>query len=114
MEQQRKLKRRHLIFFLNVYDMDTGNLIGHVVDITSEGVMLVSENKIPADKDFNLRVRIPGENGESKFLEFTARSLWSKNDVNPIFYDTGFKFIKVSIRDTLTIAETIKEFGFSD
>ena len=114
MEQQRKLKRRHLIFFLNVYEVESGNLIGHVVDINSEGLMLVSEEIIPTDKNYHLKIRLPLEENKSKYITFRADSLWSKNDVNPVFYDTGFKFTEVSIKDTLAIAEIIKQFGFND
>ncbi|MDH5654318.1 MAG: PilZ domain-containing protein [Spirochaetia bacterium] len=114
MEQKRSLKRRHLIFFLNVYNSDTGKLMGHLVDINKEGMMLVSEDQIPVNQDFNLKIRMPVEKDNPDFLEFQAQSLWSKNDVNPVFYDTGFQFKDVSVHSSLKVAEIIKEFGFND
>jgi hypothetical protein len=44
MPEKRKLKRRQLIYYLRVLDRDSGALVGRLVDITTEGVMLLSES----------------------------------------------------------------------
>ena len=42
----RAYKRRHLIYYLEVYDDETGDLLGHLVDITLQGLKLTSKKEI--------------------------------------------------------------------
>ncbi|MDY0038803.1 MAG: hypothetical protein RBS57_00710 [Desulforhabdus sp.] len=111
---KRKLKRRHLIYYLRVFDRNSGELLGHLVDVTQEGVKLISENPIPVMQRFQLRMLLPAEIFGRNELNFEAESLWSYFDINPQFHDTGFRLIDVDTRDMLTIARLINEFGFRD
>ena len=47
MDDQRKLKRRHLIYYLRVFDAESGDVLGHIIDIHTEGFLLISEHPIP-------------------------------------------------------------------
>jgi len=111
---KRKLKRRHLIYYLRVFDRNSGELLGHLVDVTQEGAKLISENPIPVMQRFQLRMLLPAEIFGRNELNFEAESLWSYFDINPQFHDTGFRLIDVDTRDMLTIARLINEFGFRD
>ena len=39
MDERRHLKRRHLIYYLSVEDIDTGRTLGHLVDVNPGGIM---------------------------------------------------------------------------
>ena len=41
MDERRRLKRRHLIYYLRVFNQATDQLIGHLVDLTTEGTLTV-------------------------------------------------------------------------
>jgi len=113
-EELRALERRHLIYYLEVYDDETGDLLGHLVDLTTEGIKLVSRDPIEVGKRFRLRMNLPEGYFDDKVLRFTARSLWSSNDVNPDFYDTGFKVEEMDRRGKDIIAGLVGQFGFND
>jgi len=113
-EELRALKRRHLIYYLEVYDDATGTLLGHLVDITSEGIKLVSKAPIAAGKDFQLRMQLPEHYFEDRVLRFEAVSLWSSNDVNPDFYDTGFRVTWKDRRAAEIVADLVQQFGFNN
>lgn len=113
MKEKRKLKRRHLIFYLRVYDKNTGQLVGRLVDITSEGIMLNSENPIPTDTVFQLQMFLPEEFDKER-LDFDAKSIWCKPDVNRDLFVTGLKLLNVANRDTEIIENLIDEYGFQD
>lgn len=110
MLEKRKLKRRQLIYYLKVIDRTSGQPIGRLVDITTEGLMLVSSAKIEVGEQFKLKLCLPKEMGENRNVNFEARSVWSKTDVNPDFIDTGFQFVRVSDQDISSIIELIQEF----
>lgn len=114
MEEQTRIQRRHLIFYLEVYDDTTSVLLGHLVDLTTQGLKLVSKEPIPEGKTYTLRMSLPEDYFEEKILHFKATSRWCSNDVNPDFYDTGFLVEKLD-RDTIDIInKLIHSLGFSD
>lgn len=114
MLEKRKFQRRHLIYYLRLFDRDTVNLIGHLVDITSEGVMVISENPIEVGKMFHMRMILPKEIFGREQITFSAISKWTAKDVNPSFYDTGFQFEEISDENIQTITQLIDDFGFND
>ena len=89
---QRKVARRHLIYYLRVFDRN-GKLVGNLVDISTRGIMLVSDSPIELNKRFHLKMVLPETISGSREVEFEAESRWCQNDANQDFYDTGFELI---------------------
>lgn len=114
MKKERKMPRRHLIYYLRVFDRSSGDLVGHLVDITTEGLMLVSERPLEARKVYHLRMDLPPEVCGKEHLSFDAGCLWSNNDVNPAFYDNGFKLMQVDSREATCIEDLIAMYGFKE
>ena len=111
---KRHIKRSHLIYYLRVFNQANNQILGHLVDITHEGAMLISESPISTGEHFQLRMMLPAEIFGREHMDFEAESLWSKRDLNPDFYDTGFRLNAVALKDTAVIARLIDEFGFRD
>jgi len=111
---RRAIRRRHLIYYLRVWDSDTKKLLGHVVDITTEGLMLISDEPIELNKLFNLEIQWQGEDDKVKHICFEAESRWECKDVNASFYDTGFKILDQAAEVLTPIRDVIGEYGFND
>ena len=111
--EKRTLERRHLIYYLRVWDLDQDKLIGHIADVSSDGLMLVGELKLDIDKAYNLKVLLPSSSGDSEPIEFSAKSCWSSNDVNKLFYDTGFQFLDISTESSERLQKIIKEYALN-
>lgn len=90
---QRKVARRHLIYYLRVFNKQDGKMIGNLVDISTRGIMLVSDAPIEINKRFSLKMVLPETIAGSREVEFEAESRWCQNDANQDFYDTGFELI---------------------
>lgn len=90
---QRKVARRHLIYYLRVFDRDSKVLLGNLVDISTRGIMLVSDQPLEVGKHYDLRMYLPESVEGSREVEFSAESRWCQNDANPDFYDTGFELV---------------------
>lgn len=114
MENKRRLKRRHLIYYLRVFDQTNGQLIGHLVDITKEGLMLISEVPLSMDQTYHFRMVLPSEILSKVELDFVATVVWCKKDINPDFYATGFKLVSISEDDLVVIESLIHRYGFND
>ena len=112
MSEKRRLRRNNLIYYLKVFDQSNEALLGHLVDITSEGIMLVSEGPIATGIDYRLRLVFPRDIFGEEKIDFTAKSVWSKQDSNPDFYDTGFLLIDMPLEKVLLIKKLVSEYGF--
>jgi hypothetical protein len=113
-EEIRSYKRRHLLYYLEVYDDDTKELLGHLVDLTTTGLKLMSRKQIPSNRDYWLRMVLPEEVFPEKDLYFEAQSRWSSNEVNPDFYDTGFSAPKLDLKTQNIIRDLLSEISFHD
>jgi hypothetical protein len=114
MQEKRKLKRWHLIYYLRVIERHTNCAIGHLIDISEEGMMLVSEEPIPIDRVFQFQMMLPEQIAGTKVWEFDAKSLWCEPDLNPDLHKTGFHLINVLPEDIGTIECLIDDYGFRD
>jgi hypothetical protein len=114
MENKRRLKRRHLIYYLRVFDLSNGQLVGHLVDITKEGIMLISEQPLTMDRIYHFRMVLPSEILNKSELTFTSQVVWCKKDINPDFYATGFKLSDILEEDIVVIESLNHRYGFND
>ena len=96
-DNKRTVSRRHLIYYLRVFDHKTGQLLGNLVDISTKGIMIVTDKLIPANVRYHLRMVLPDTVDGSKEVDFEAESRWSSNDINPDFFDTGFELLDPSM-----------------
>jgi hypothetical protein len=113
-DDRRAVMRRHLIYYLRVWDRNTDQLLGHIVDINTGGFMLISEKKIALEQAFDLEIRWNDPDDNAIKIEFKAESRWSSNDVNSAFFDTGFKLLGPTDDVLEPIKKMIEEYGFQD
>jgi len=114
MAENRKMKRWHVIYYLRIFDQDTDSLLGHLVDITTEGIKMVSEDAISPKKEFRLKMEVPLENRKTGEVLFNARSLWSERDTNPDFYASGFHLEKPNTGTIKVIQALISDLSFNE
>lgn len=114
MHPTRRLKRHHLIFYLKVIDTSSGEVLGFLGDITTEGMMVMSKQPIESEREFDIEIRNQSGLSNARVVQCRARSLWNKSDVNPDYYATGFKLEDVSPESEVAIRALVREIGFDD
>jgi len=114
MQDARTLKRRHLIYYLEVYDEADGAMIGHLVDITTRGIKLVSKKRIAIDRVYRMRMMLPEGYFKVNDLHFEGRAVWSGNDINQDFYDTGFDVPNLDKEVRKVVIKLINWLGFNE
>ncbi|WP_321528522.1 PilZ domain-containing protein [Sedimenticola selenatireducens] len=113
-DERRAILRRHLIYYLRVWDTATDKLLGHIVDINTDGLMLISEKQIETGKPFELEIRWQDMEGNPERIRFSAVSRWSNNDINSAFFDTGFQLVDPSEEILEPIRKMIHQYGFGE
>jgi hypothetical protein len=114
MEERRRLHRRHILFYSRVFDRKTGVFLGYLGNMNEGGLMIISEEPIPVDETFLLRIDLPEDIYSTTVLNFEARSVWCKLDVDPNFYNTGFQLAHITEEGKEIIAQIIEDYGFRD
>lgn len=113
-KDKRKIKRRRLIYYLRVYSLPAGELLGHLVDITPAGLLIVGERLLPFEQDYDLQMDLPTPIQERESLHFKARCIWSRKDPAPTFFASGFEFTLVDPLEREIIDLLIQNFGYYD
>jgi hypothetical protein len=108
----RRIERHQLPYFLEVFNRFTGKPIGYLGNISSEGLMLVSQLPMMVNVDFDLRLKIPGPEGDMHTIDFTATCLWSREDINPRHYDSGFCLLEAPAEYGQLIVALLQYFSF--
>ncbi len=107
----RTTERGHLVFYLRVFDLDDGGIVGHLTDISTDGIMLVSDRAIEAGRTLNVRLILPKEVAGRSEAVFAVKSLWSRADVNPEFHIAGFQFEQIDREQAALINRLNEEFS---
>ena len=109
--EQRHYSRHHLIYYLRVFDGISSRVIGHTVDISPKGIMLITDEPIAVHEEYRLRMRFPGSGAEQEELLFDAVCKWCREDENPEFHIAGFQIQELPESATNFIQGLIAEFG---
>jgi len=112
MKERRKHKRIKLIYYLDILNYETGKLLGNLGDISNGGLMMFGKEQMEAGKEFLLRMVLPEKTYGKKSITLKANSCWSKVDVNPAFYASGYEFVEIGTVETKTIEFLIDNFAF--
>jgi PilZ domain len=113
--ERRRSKRRNLAFYMLVLDANTRGKIGHLVDITPEGLLMDSEKALPLQKDFRLLLDIPPDVDNKPHISFTARSIWCRPDaIVPSLFDIGFSVVGISTEDATILKRLSEKYSEKD
>ena len=112
--EKRQVERKYLVFYLRVFDGLGSKVIGHLVNISSTGIMLLSDFPIPVNEEYKLRMRLPHELVDKGEIIFNAISRWCRKDTNPEFYVIGFQLYDMSPALKDSILCLIDEFSYGD
>lgn len=111
----REHQRVYLTFYLRIFEGD--KFVGYLIDISKDGLMVMSEFPIEVKSVLNLKMKLPptfewkGRKVEDRVIQFKAECEWSKHDeVDKEFYLSGMAFKDLAEEDNEIIHKMIKEY----
>ena len=113
-ERRRKYKRKNLYYYLDVYKEGTDQLVGHILDITPDGVLVMSENEFEVNSYQKLSIKLPKKTLNDTEIDVEGVVMHSARGQNPDFFESGIRFENLSDITIGRIHRIIKEYGFSD
>lgn len=110
MKEQRKSPRKIANEILEVTDQITGMQIGRVVNVSADGLMLLSEDPIVAGSVFQMDMMLPGKTGGDEKASFRAEAVWSTEATQPNSFWTGLHIVDISPENVLLIDKLILDW----
>jgi hypothetical protein len=95
MADHRHRPRKNTPHNVKVVDEENGRVMGRVVDITADGMMLVTNQEVTPGRQFQIRITLPVMVHHRSDVSLEARAVWCNQDTNPSFYKVGFKFLNM-------------------
>jgi hypothetical protein len=97
---------------MRVLDEASGQVVGHLSDISTGGFKLDCSKQIPINVDFRLRVELTNEVANKSFMIFLARSRWCRPDpVDPTSYNVGFQITNMAPSDFEIFSRMFEKYG---
>lgn len=110
MEDYRNRPRKNTPHLVRVINDDTGKTMGRVVDITADGMMLVTKELIEPGKLYNFRIVLPIMIHHRSDINLQAKAVYSNPDENSEFSKCGFKFIDLPGEDGFILEDVMHKF----
>jgi hypothetical protein len=112
MDERRRLDRKDFSYYMRLIDQDTGDLVGHLTDISTGGFKLDSQSPIPVEKDYKFRMDLTSEVANKPSMVFIARSKWCEVDpLDPFLYNVGFQLINIAPSDIEIFQRMMEKYG---
>ena len=109
---KRKVSRKYLVFYLRVFDGMSGKILGHLVDISDRGFMVICDEPMAVNTDYRLRMRLPTTMKDRQEVMLSATCRWCRLDRNPDFHMAGFQMHDLRPHLKNLIAALIRDFGY--
>lgn len=113
-ENKRGMRRHYLIYYLRVFNRENGEVLGHLVDITPKGVMIIRDSPIEVGGTYSLRIRWRNSSGRLQLADFEGICRWCRPDVNPDFYGAGFAITSANQDHVEAIRDLIRDLAMPD
>lgn len=114
MSERRQVNRRQFSYYMRVIDEATGQLLGHLSDISTGGFKLDSQKPIPLNARYVLHIDLNQDIAEKQFMIFSAISRWCHHDqIDPTSYNVGFQILEMSPVDMDVFLRMFEAYGTS-
>jgi len=106
-KEKRKLARWRIAYFFQpghqyernyfeVIDLKTNKSVGHLIDLTLEGLKTLGPNCLNREEIYKFRIELPKEVRGVQRIIVEAQCVWCEKEINPDFYTAGFKIIYIT------------------
>lgn len=112
--EHRHHERKAMLLYLDVLDRERNHLLGHLGDISDEGLMLLNRQALPLYQHIPARIKLPKDEGfEQDFIDVEIETRWSAPDANPEFQCTGCRFLNLSADNLVLVKQVEALLSFS-
>jgi len=112
--ERRKEPRKKLMAFTSVYDLYKAMLLGHIRDLTQQGVLVIGEKKLDVNTQTTLAFELPGglTGIAATHMKISARVARCEVDESSQIYKIGFEFTDIKPEQTEILQALLERYHF--
>ena len=113
MQDRRKLPRKDLMSFSQVFDLYNGKLIGYLGDLTMMGAMVIGDDPLKENTKLTISIQLPElpEINDTR-LAIPVRVARCHQDLSPEYFSIGLEFDSVTDKQKAVIEAVIQNYEF--
>jgi len=96
--------------FFIVYEQNTENVVGYLLDISVKGLMIIGEILFTQDKVYQFYLNFTELLGYEQQTPFDLRCAWINSTANSEYFIAGFELIKAEQEHIQMIKQLIEQF----
>jgi hypothetical protein len=113
MQERRKVQRKNLMAYSQVFDLYTGHLLGYLGDLHLQGAMVIGEKLLEENTNLTLAIELPELlNTAASRITIPVRVAWCQPDISPEFFNIGFEFSEVKPGQAALIEAIMSQYEF--
>ena len=110
-QEFRRARRRKAHESLPVTDAMTGQVIGHIGNLSESGMLLIANQQLVNDALYQFRFTLDLDDGQPAAVEIGVHLLWSDQASAPGQHWIGFRFIGLSDRQVRQLRAWVNRPG---
>ena len=113
MQERRKVQRKNLMAYSQVFDLANGHLLGYLGDLHLQGAMIIGQKLLEENTNLTLAIELPElTNTAASRITISARTVWCQPDISPEFFNIGFEFREVNPGQATLIEAIMDQYEF--
>lgn len=113
MQDRRKLPRKDLMSYSQVFDLSQGKLIGYLGDLNLIGAMVIGDASMKVNEKMNISIQLPElPKINATRLALPVRVVWCHQDLSPEYYNIGMEFEVITDEQKNIIEAVIENYEF--
>ena len=113
MQDRRKLPRKDLMSYSQVFDLAQGKLIGYLGDLNLLGAMVIGDEALKVEERLNISIQLPElPKISATRMALPGRVVWCHQDLSPEYYNIGLEFELVTDQQRKIIEAVIENYEF--
>jgi hypothetical protein len=113
MQERRKVQRKNLMAYTQVFDLTGGYLLGYLGDLHLSGAMVIGNKVMDENAELMLAIELPDlPNISMSRITIPVRVAWCQQDISPEFFNVGFEFKEVTPAQNKVIEAIMLNYEF--
>ena len=113
MSERRKLPRKDIMSYSQVFDLVQGKLLGYLGDLHLMGAMIIGDETLKVGERLSISIQLPELPGiNATRLVMPVRVVWCHPDLSPEYFNLGVEFDLVTDEQKEIIEAVIDNYEF--
>ncbi|HLO17353.1 MAG TPA: PilZ domain-containing protein [Anaerolineales bacterium] len=113
MQDRRRLPRKDIMSYSQVFDLSQGKLIGYLGDLNLIGAMVIGDESLKMGDKLTISIQLPElPKINDTRLTLPVRIVWCHPDISPEYFNIGVEFDLVTDEQQKIIEAVIENYEF--